>query len=109
MLPTKTHRHNIFKLDKSSVQKNIPTGFPIEDSLNLNHMKTHVMGPHAFVYVDTNKEPWAFRYFIISRQQFIDLLYAAHIWYKNGYKRGKHISLKGPAGLKIAWLEGKDG
>ena len=41
---------------KSSTQKNIPTGFSIEASLNLDYLKTHVMGPYVFVYVDANKE-----------------------------------------------------
>lgn len=93
---------------KTSVQKNIPVGFSIEESLNRAHLEEHVKGAYVFVYVDTSKAVWRFRYFIISRQQFIKLLFAAHDWYDNGYKREKPISKKSPAGMKIEWLEGKD-
>lgn len=93
---------------KTSVQKNIPTGFSIEESLNVAYLEKNVKGPYVFVYVDTSKDVWSFRYFIISRQQFIKLLFAAHDWYDNGYNREKPISKKSPAGMKIEWLEGKD-
>ncbi len=93
---------------KTSVQRNIPTGFSIEESLNVAYLEKHVKGAYVFVYVDTSKDVWSFRYFIISRQQFIKLLFAAHDWYDNGYNREKPISKKSPAGIKIEWLEGKD-
>lgn len=63
---------------KTSVQKNISVGFSIEESLNRAHLEEHVKGAYVFVYVDTSKAVWRFRYFIISRQQFIKLLFAAH-------------------------------
>ena len=77
---------------KTSVQKNIPTGFSIEDSLDVAKLEKQVKGAYVFVYVDTSKDVWSFRYFIISRKQFIKLIYAAHDWYDNGYKREKSIS-----------------
>lgn len=93
---------------KTSVQKNIPVGFNIRESLDKNLLEQQVKGPYVFVLADTSNEIWSFRYFVISRQQFIKLLYAAHEWYKNGYHREKDISLESPAGMKVEWLEGKD-
>ena len=40
---------------KTSVQKNIPTGFTIEDSLKRGLLEERVMGPYVFVYVDMIK------------------------------------------------------
>lgn len=93
---------------KTSVQKNIPVGFNIKESLDKDLLEQQVKGPYVFVHTDASKELWSFRYFVISRQQFIELLYAAHEWYKNGYQREKDISLESPAGMKVEWLEGKD-
>lgn len=93
---------------KTSVQKTIPAGFKIKESLQKNTLENQVKGPYVFVLADTSKEIWSFRYFIISRKQFIELLYAAHEWYKNGYHREKAISEESPACMKVEWLEGKD-
>ena len=93
---------------KTSVQKTIPAGFNIKESLQKNTLENQVKGPYVFVLADTSKEIWSFRYFVISRKQFIKLLYAAHEWYKNGYHRDKAISEESPACMKVKWLEGKD-
>lgn len=93
---------------KTSEQKNITVGFNIEQSLNKAFLEQQVKGPYVFVLADTSQETWSFRYFIISRLQFIELLHAAHEWYVNGYHREKEISLESPAGMKVEWLEGKD-
>lgn len=93
---------------KTSVQKNITVGFNIKQSLEQTFLEQHVKGPYVFVLADTSQETWSFRYFIISRLQFIKLLNAAHEWYVNGYHREKGISLESPAGMKVEWLEGKD-
>lgn len=93
---------------KTSVQKTIPAGFKIKESLQKNTLEQQVKGPYVFILADTSKEAWSFRYFIISRQQFIELLYAAHNWYKNGYHREKAISEESPACIKVEWLEGRD-
>ena len=94
---------------KTSVQKTIPAGFNIKESLDKeNTLEQQVKGPYVFILADTSKTMWSFRYFIISRKQFIELLYAAHDWYKYGYHREKGISEESPACMKVDWLEGKD-
>lgn len=93
---------------KTSVQKNIPVGFTIRQSLDKAYLERNVKGPYVFVYVDNkakaDEREWKFRYFVISRSQFIELLFSAHQWYVNDYQREKGISLEGPAGLSIDWL-----
>ena len=92
---------------KTCFEKNIPIGFTIEQCLKENYLEEHVMGPYVFVSASKSNGMWSFRYFIISRQQFIDLARAGHEWYVNGYKREKPVSQKSPTGFNLTWLEGK--
>lgn len=92
---------------KTSVQNNIPAGFSIQEALNKDYLQHMVKGPYVFVSAKPNEDGYAFRYFIISRTQFIDLLYLAHKYYVNVLHQNDKIELSAPAGLSISWLEGK--
>ena len=67
-----------------------------------------VKGPYVFVKAANTGNGYDFRFFILSRQQFIDLLYASHDWYVHQYVRETPIKLYSPAGLSVSWMEGKD-
>ena len=92
---------------KTSVQNNIPTGFSIQEALNKDYLQQMVKGPYVFVSAKPIENGYAFRYFIISRTQFIDLLYVAHKYYVNVLHQNDKIELSAPSGLTISWLEGK--
>ena len=93
---------------KTCVQSNIPIGFSIEQCISKSYLEKNVVGPYVFVYVDQSDDVMKFRYFILSRRQFIDLAYEAHQFYMNGYHRNDpRPSEKSPAGLYVRWLEGK--
>lgn len=92
---------------KTSVQNNIPAGFSIQEALNKDYLQQMVQGPYVFVSAKPNEDGYAFRYFIISRTQFIDLLYVAHKYYVNVLHQNDKIELSAPACLTISWLEGK--
>ncbi len=92
---------------KTSVQNNIPAGFSIQEALNKDYLQQMVKGPYVFVSANPNEDGYAFRYFIISRTQFIDLLYVAHKYYVNVLHQNDKIELSAPACLTISWLEGK--
>ena len=91
---------------KTCVQDNIPIGFSIEQCLNKTYLEEMVMGPYVFVSTKIVEGQFTFRYYIITRKQFIELAYQAHYYYVHGYKREKDINLKAPAGLCTRWLEG---
>ena len=94
---------------KTSVQKNITAGFSIGDCLDKEKLESEVKGPYVFLKVEPSESgDWEFRYFILSRTQFIDLLYASNQWYFNDWEREKEISKTSPAGLEVDWLIGKD-
>lgn len=92
---------------KTSVQNNIPAGFSIQEALNKDYLQQMVKGPYVFVSAKPIENGYAFRYFIISRTQFIDLLYVAHQYYVNILHQNDKIELSAPSGLTISWLEGK--
>jgi Holliday junction resolvase-like predicted endonuclease len=92
---------------KTSVQNNIPAGFSIQEALNKDYLQQMVKGPYVFVSAKPIENGYAFRYFIISRTQFIDLLYVAHQYYVNVLHQNDKIELSAPSGLTISWLEGK--
>lgn len=66
-----------------------------------------VKGPYVFVYAKKVNDKYDFKYYILSRSQFIELLYQSHYYYVNGYKRIKELNKRSPAGLHLRWLEGK--
>jgi len=90
---------------KTSVQSNIPTGFSIAESLDRDYLERMVKGPYVFVAAKQGTDGFSFRYFIISRKQFIELLYRAHVFYDK--KHNGNEEKKAPAGISILWLEGK--
>ncbi len=92
---------------KTSVQTNIPAGFCIEEALNKDYLQKMVKGPYVFVSAKPNDSGYTFRYFIISRKQFINLLYLAHQYYVKVQHQGDKIQLSAPACISISWLEGK--
>ena len=51
-------------------------------------------------------DDYTFHYYIISRRQFIDLLYESHQWYKYSWNREKDIKDSSPACLSTKWLSG---
>ncbi len=92
---------------KTSVQNNIPAGFSIQEALNRDYLQQMVKGPYVFVSAKLIDNNYSFRFFVISRKQFIDLLYEAHNYYVNVLHKGNDIELSAPACISISWLEGK--
>ena len=104
---------------KTSFQTNIPAGFTIGQCLDKAYLQKNVMGPYVFVHVrQLSDMQFDYRYFIISRENLIELLHQAHVYYVYGYHRDKKegsdvdlrkngVLLNSPAGLYVRWLEGK--
>ena len=92
---------------KTSRQTDIPIGFNIKQCLNEEYLKENVKGAYVFVYIKDKDGKPNFRYFILSREQFIKLAHKSQRHYTNGYNRAKDLKYEAPALLKIKWLEGK--
>lgn len=92
---------------KTCRQTAIPIGFSTKQCLDKEYLNRMVKGPYVFVLVSEKNGEYDFRYFILSRKQFIELAYFTHNHYVNGYKREKELNLDAPACLHVRWLEGK--
>lgn len=93
---------------KTCRQTNIPIGFSIEQCLDIDYLNKMVKGAYVIIYVTEVEDKFNFRYFILSRKQFIELVHSAHVYYVNGYNRDKELNKTAPAGLHVRWLEGKN-
>lgn len=90
---------------KTSLHNNIPTGFSIKESLDRDYLEKMVKGPYVFVYAKPEKKEFTFRFFVVSRKLFIELLYQAHMFYDKIHN-GREVK-SAPSGVSISWLEGK--
>ena len=93
---------------KTSVQTNIPTGFSINEALYKEKLWEMVKGPYVFVSAKMNKETnnYDFRFFIIPRKLFVELLYKSNNYYVNVLHKGRNLVTSAPACISISWLEG---
>ncbi|MDE5968725.1 MAG: hypothetical protein K2G64_06440 [Muribaculaceae bacterium] len=105
---------------KTSVQSNIPAGFTMAQCLDKEYLEKNVMGPYVFVSaIKEDGTNYKFRYFILSRRMFIDLIHAAHKYAIYGYKRKTKeainddpnyingVKITAPAGLYLRWMKGE--
>jgi len=104
---------NLWKLKTAFVQvktcrqKNIPIGFTNGECCDKDYLTKIVQGPYVLIYAEEADKTYKFRYFVLSRMQFIELAHQAHVYYMHGYKRENELSENGMGGLYVRWLEGK--
>lgn len=93
---------------KTSVKNNITTGFSIEEALDKNYLLKMVKGPYVFVSAKKDKktDTYSFRYFIVPRSLFVELLYISNYYYVNVIHKDDNLVLSAPVGISLSWLEG---
>ena len=99
------HQSSLIQV-KARRGKDFPTGFSLRQSTNLEELNREVKGPYVFVSLDEDNNP---DYYILSRSQFIKLLYSLHDRYCNKIQREKPLNLSLPAELHLGLLQGNDG
>ena len=99
------HQSSLIQV-KARRGKDFPTGFSLRQSINLDELNREVKGPYVFVSLDEDNNP---DYYILSRSQFIKLLYSLSDRYCNKIQREKPLNLSLPAELHLGLLQGNDG
>ena len=99
------HQSSLIQV-KARRGKDFPTGFSLRQSINLDELNREVKGPYVFVSLDEDNNP---DYYILSRSQFIKLLYSLHDRYCNKIQREKPLNMSLPAELHLGLLQGNDG
>ena len=90
---------------KFNSTKYFNAGMTIEQCLDYDYLSQRIVGP--WVFVDGSQTD-RYDFYILSKQEVIDLLYQSHEWYWNDYTRTKEISPDGPACFKLKWLKGEN-
>ncbi len=93
---------------KTCNQKNIPIGFTMEQTQDIKYLEDNVKGPYVLIYQEEKDGVSKYRFFVISRKDFIKLAYELHHWYIHDWEREKPLVLSAPAGFPIKNLMGED-
>ena len=63
---------------KTCNQKNIPVGFTMEQTQDIKYLEDNVKGPYVLIYQEEKDGVSKYRFFVISRKDFIKLAYELH-------------------------------
>jgi hypothetical protein len=88
---------------KTGTTNNILTGFVSELNGTIPHIKDSIIGP--WVFVKTEKEFSKFDFYVLSKEEILDLITTSNNWYVNDWDRV--LKSKPIIGVNVSWLEGK--
>lgn len=100
---------SLIQVKTAYTENNFPTGLTMEQAKDRKLVERHVVGPWIFVRAKGKGADMQFTYYILRRQQVIDLILKGNDWYLNKVNRnGKTIKETSVCGILEAWLNGKD-
>lgn len=100
-------RHALVQV-KSSVNNTFPVGFDLSVAEDINLLKKAVVCPFVFVKINMNGAEPQYTFYVLSRQQMIDLTYQGHDWYLHKLERKKDVKRSGICCIPEKWLQGED-
>lgn len=93
---------------KASMQNSFLIGLSCGDTLDKSLLAKKITGPWVFVHIKS-LIPLVAEYYIVPREQLIEILFQGHDWYLNQWNRPATASLKkSPAAISLKWLQGKN-
>ena len=100
-------RHTLVQV-KASIENTFPVGFDLSVAEDMNKLKDAVTCAFVFVKVDLKETEPKYTFYILSRQQMIDLTYKGHDWYLHKLQRDKEVKRTGIVCISEEWLQGAD-
>lgn len=100
-------RHTLVQV-KASTGNDFQVGFDLSVAEDMNKLKCAVTCAFVFVKVDLNGTEPKYTFYILSRQQMIDLTYQGHDWYLHKLHRDKEVKRTGIVCIPEEWLQGGD-
>lgn len=93
---------------KTSDEKNpnFPTGLSIEQALDRANIEKAVIGPWVFVHTEGSGHQMKFDFYVLSREETIELIYQGNRWYVEDYHRNNSIKMTSLVGVKLSWIKG---
>ena len=94
---------------KTGSTKNIYCGLTANTSGVISNLEEKVVCPWVFVHVTPKGEDDInFDFYILTRNETIELLRSAHDWYANDTKNGRKLQNNILVGMDVPWLMGED-
>jgi Holliday junction resolvase-like predicted endonuclease len=109
LIAVDTHslRH-LFVQVKTSQKKSFPVGMTLEDACNTEMLKQKIVGPWIFLDAQKKGDSWKYEFYVLDKEEVIDLIYKSNNWYIYGYERnGNTLSLNNICALNLRWLRGE--
>ena len=100
-------RHTLVQV-KASTEITFPVGFDLSVAEDMNKLKDAVTCAFVFVKVDLKGTEPKYTFYILSRQQMIELTYKGHDWYLHKLQRDKDVKRTGIVCIPEEWLQGSD-
>ena len=100
-------RHTLVQV-KASIENTFPVGFDLSVAEDMNKLKDAVTCAFVFVKVDLKETEPKYTFYILSRQQMIELTYKGHDWYLHKLQRDKEVKRTGIVCIPEEWLQGSD-
>ena len=89
-------------------ENTFPVGFDLSVTEDMNKMKDAVTCAFVFVKVDLKVTEPKYTFYILSRQQMIELTYKGHDWYLHKLQCDKEVERTGIVCIPGEWLQGSD-
>ena len=88
---------------KTGTTNNILTGFISELDGTIPYIRENIIGP--WVFVKTDKDVSKFEFYVLTREEILDLIITSNNWYVCGWNR--ELKSKPIIGVNVSWLEGE--
>lgn len=103
------HRQTALIQVKTTEQSSFPVGLTMEDAKDRKKVEQHVVGPWVFVKLDGKGADKQFKFYVLTRDETIELILQSNDWYLHQVNRGgKRIEEKSVCAVLEEWLTGKD-
>lgn len=100
-------RHTLVQV-KATTENTFPVGFNLAVAEDMDELQNAVTCAFVFVKIDMDGTEPKYTFYILSRQQMIDLTYKGHDWYLHKLERENDVKRTGLVCIPEKWLQGKN-
>lgn len=99
----------LIQVKTTTTSEGFPVGMTLAQAKDRSYVEQHVIGPWVFVRMTNDTPDTKFIYYVLSKQQVIELIFQSNDWYlKLPRANGKKLNENSPCILQESWLAGKD-
>lgn len=91
---------------KTTKGNGFPTGLTIKEAKDHSFLEQFVVGPWVFVKSVGEKEQTKYIYYILSRQEVVEMIYQSNLWYISLNRGGRKLNEDSVCAILEKWLTG---